>query len=213
MEYLLTIIQFFLHLDKYLADVVAYCGLWSYLILFLIIFCETGLVVTPFLPGDSLLFVAGTLAANSGLQISWLIPLLFCAALMGDNVNYFMGHTFGPRIFSSERSRFVNKSYLMRAEQFYEKHGGKTVIIARFIPIIRTFVPFVAGIGSMPYLRFMGFNVIGAGLWIGGLLGLSYCFGNIPFVKANFSVVIMSVIALSLIPPIFEIFRTIRRKK
>jgi membrane-associated protein len=182
-------------------------GLWTYLILFLIVFCETGLVVTPFLPGDSLLFATGALAATTSLEIGWLLGLLGVAAIAGDTVNYWIGHMVGPRVFHGERSRFLNRKHLERTHQFYEKHGGKTIIIARFMPIIRTFAPFVAGVGSMNYARFIVYNIVGGLAWVVIFIVGGYLFGNIPVVKRNFTLVIMVIIVLSVLPGIVEFIR------
>jgi membrane-associated protein len=182
-------------------------GTWTYLILFLIIFCETGLVVTPLLPGDSLLFAAGTFAAKGDLDVMWLFILLSIAAILGDTANYWIGDYMGPRIFHKENVRFLNKEYLDRTHQFYEKYGGKTIIIARFVPIIRTFAPFVAGIGSMTYLRFISYNVIGGIAWIAACVFAGYFFGNIPIVKQNFTIVISAIIVISILPGVIEFIR------
>lgn len=175
-------------------------GVWIYAILFAIIFCETGLIVTPFLPGDSLLFVAGALAATGGMDISLLMAVLFVAAVLGDGVNYRVGRWFGPRVFRWEDSRFFNKAAFEKTHSFYEHHGGKTVVIARFLPILRTYAPFVAGVGEMPAARFTFFNVIGAALWVGSLCLAGYWFGNLPIIKNNLTLVILVIIALSLLP-------------
>jgi membrane-associated protein len=197
-----------LHLDRHLALVIQDFGGWTYLILFLIIFCETGLVVTPILPGDSLLFAVGALAAREGgLNLALLLLLLPIAAILGDTVNYWIGHYFGPKIFKKEKSRWLNPKHLERTHAFYEKYGGKTIIIARFLPIIRTFAPFVAGIGSMSYSRFMMFNVVGGIGWILFFVLAGYFFGNIPAVKNNFTLVILVIIVVSTLPPIIEFLR------
>ncbi len=186
-------------------------GPWTYLILFVIIFCETGLVFTPVLPGDSLLFVVGTLAANSTLNLSWLIFLLAAAAILGDTVNYWVGHVLSPKLFRNEKIRFIKREHLERTERFYEKYGGKTIIIARFVPIIRTFAPFLAGVGTMKYGRFLSYNVIGGILWVnvGTLSG--YFFGNLPFVKKNFSLVVLAIVFISLLPAVWEYFKAQRQ--
>jgi membrane-associated protein len=188
------------HLDRHLAAFVAQHGAWVYALLFAIVFCETGLVVTPFLPGDSLLFVAGTLAAAGGMDIATVSTVLVCAALCGDNVNYWIGRWVGPHVFHYERSRWLNPRYLERTHAFYERHGGKTIVIARFVPIVRTYVPFVAGIGAMPYVRFLVFSAGGALLWVLSLCLAGYFFGNIPFVKNNLTAVILVIIAISVSP-------------
>ncbi|WP_019919348.1 DedA family protein [Methyloversatilis discipulorum] len=200
MELLATFVDLMLHLDTHLAALVAQYGAWVYAILFAIVFCETGLVVTPFLPGDSLLFVAGALAAAGGMQIGLLIVLLVMAAVLGDAVNYAVGAWFGPKVFRWENSRFFNRSAFDRTHAFYEKHGGKTVIIARFMPLIRTFAPFVAGVARMRYARFAMFNVSGALLWVVSLTLAGYWFGNLPWVKQNLTLVILAIIAISLAP-------------
>jgi membrane-associated protein len=201
-----------LHLDQHLNAWVGHFGPWIYVILFAIIFAETGLVIFPILPGDSLLFALGALTtvANPQLDLTTLMISLFVAAVLGDAVNYTIGKYFGPRIFKSETSWFLNKAHLLKTQAFYEKYGGKTIIFARFIPIVRTFAPFVAGIGSMNYSRFALFNVVGAVAWIGGFLVLGHFFGNLPFVKSNFHIVIFGIIILSLMPPIIEWVRARR---
>ncbi len=207
MEFLTSFIDIVLHLDKHLQMLVQNYGTWVYLILFAIVFCETGLVVTPFLPGDSLLFVAGALAAAGGMNVHLLVVLLIIAAIAGDAVNYAVGRYLGPKVFREEGSRFLNRAYLEKAHAFYERHGGKTIIIARFIPIIRTYAPFVAGIGSMPYPRFAMFNVVGAVIWVVSLAYAGFFFGNIPWVKSNLSLVIITIIILSILPAIAEVLR------
>jgi membrane-associated protein len=199
MEPLKSLLDLFLHLDTHLADLIAQYGVWTHGILFLIVFCETGLVVTPFLPGDSLLFAAGTFAGMGTLNPFLLFLLLCAAAILGDTANYWIGARIGPRAFSGT-VRFLNQTHLRRTEAFYEKHGGKTIIIARFVPIIRTFAPFVAGIGTMQYPRFLAYNVIGAVLWVGLFVFGGYLFGNIPAVRQNFSLVIVAIILLSVLP-------------
>jgi membrane-associated protein len=200
-------IEFFLHLDTHLHAAVQAYGVWTYLLLFLIIFCETGLVVTPILPGDSLLFAAGALAAGGSLNVVWLSVLLSVAAILGDAANYTIGHFMGPKVFSQENGRFLKKEYLDRTHQFYEKYGGKTIIIARFVPIVRTFAPFVAGVGSMTYWRFASYNVIGGVVWVTICLFAGYAFGNLPIVKENFTLVILAIILLSLLPGLVEFMR------
>jgi len=203
----------FLHLDKHLAEVTQAYGTWTYAILFLIIFLETGVVITPFLPGDSLLFAAGALAAieSANLNVVFLFILLTLAAIIGDTVNYWIGHTIGPRAFQGN-IRFLKKEYLDRTHQFYEKYGGKTIVLARFIPIIRTFAPFVAGVGSMSYGKFITYNILGGILWTAIFIFGGYFFGNLPIVKNNFSLVILAIIFLSLLPPIIEFIQSRRRK-
>lgn len=212
MEILTKILDIALHLDRYLSDIIQQYGIWTYAILFLVIFVETGFVVMPFLPGDSLLFAAGTFAALRALDIRLLILLLSVAAIVGDTVNYWIGHHIGPRVFCQEDSRFFKKEYLDRTHAFYEKHGGKTIIIARFVPIIRSFAPFVAGVGRMSYGRFLAFNVVGGIAWVVLLTGLGYFFGNIPFVKDNYSVAIVVIIAISTVPIAVEYVRHRRGK-
>jgi membrane-associated protein len=213
MEVLSYFIDLFLHLDKHLNEIIRDYGLWTYLILFLIIFCETGLVVTPILPGDSLLFAAGTFAAGGALDPGLLFLVLSVAAVLGDTVNYWIGHYVGPKVFHQKQRRFLKKEYLLRTQEFYERHGGKTIIIARFIPIIRTFAPFVAGIGSMSYGRFIVYNVAGGILWIGLFVLGGVFFGNIPLVKNNFSLVIVAIVLLSVMPGVIEFLRQRAQKK
>ncbi len=205
-----TFIHIILHLNLYLGILINEYGLWTYAILFAIVFCETGLVVTPFLPGDSLLFASGSLFASSQLNVHGLALLLVLAALCGDNVNYWLGRWLGPKVFH-DQNRWLRRDYLTKTHGFYEKYGAKTIIIARFIPIIRTFAPFVAGIGRMHYGQYLGLSFIAALLWISVLIYLGYYFGNIPTVKMHFSMVIMAIIILSLLPPIIELFK--RRRK
>ncbi|TVO69053.1 DedA family protein [Denitromonas ohlonensis] len=200
MELIAQFIDIVLHLDKYLAVVLADYGNWIYAILFLIIFCETGLVVTPFLPGDSLLFVAGALAATGGMDITILITTLFVAAVLGDNTNYWIGRSIGQRVFRWEQSRFFNRAAFDKTHSYFESHGGKTIIIARFLPIFRTFTPFVAGVAKMTYSRFLPLDILGGAIWIGSLCLAGYWFGNIPFIKNNLSFVILGIIAISLVP-------------
>ena len=207
MELLKELVDIFLHLDTHLYTVIQDYGLWTYLLLFLIIFCETGLVVTPILPGDSLLFAAGALAAGGALNVFWLFGLLSVAAVLGDATNYAIGHFMGPKVFSREESRFLKKEYLDRTHQFYEKYGGKTIIIARFVPIVRTFAPFVAGVGSMTYWRFASYNVIGGVVWLAVCLFAGYAFGNLPVVKENFTLVILAIIFVSILPGLIEWLR------
>jgi membrane-associated protein len=203
METINSFFDFFLHLDKHLFNIVNDYRNWTYIILFCIIFCETGLVVTPFLPGDSLLFTAGAIAAIGLLNIWILVGLLCIAAFLGDSVNYSIGKFFGRKVFEREY-RLIKREYLLRTHDFYEKHGGKTIIIARFVPIIRTFAPFIAGVGTMNYFRFITFNIIGGILWVCICSLGGYFFGNLPFVKNNFSVVVLAIIFISLLPMIIE---------
>lgn len=200
MEYLATFLDIVLHLDKHLAVLVESYGVWVYAILFLIIFSETGFVVTPFLPGDSLLFVAGGLAALGGMDLGILLGTLIAAAALGNMVNYQIGRFIGPRVFQWQNSRIFNKSALLKTQVFYERHGGKTLVISRFLPLLRTFAPFVAGVGAMNYVRFLTFNLIGAVAWVVSLTLAGYFFANLPWVKANLSLVIVGIIIVSLIP-------------
>ncbi len=207
MELLAQFIDIVLHLDRHLTWLIDNYGLWIYLILFVIIFCETGLVVTPFLPGDSLLFVTGTIAAVGGMNVHLVVVVLILAAVLGDSVNYAVGDYVGPRAFRQESSRWFNRDYLDRAHEFYARHGGKTIIIARFVPIIRTYAPFVAGIGAMTYSHFLAYNVSGAVLWVASLCYAGYFLGNIPLVKDNLTLVIFAIIGVSLLPLAFEYLR------
>ncbi|MCM8614153.1 DedA family protein [Accumulibacter sp.] len=200
MEYLASFIDIILHLDRHLAVLVQEYGQWIYAILFVIIFSETGFVVTPFLPGDSLLFVAGALAALGGMDIVVLLAVLGVAAVLGNMVNYQIGRFLGPRVFQWEQSRFFNKAALEKTHAFYEKHGGKTLVISRFLPLFRTFAPFVAGIGAMSYSRFTFFNLVGGLGWVGSLTLAGYWFGNLPWIQKNLSLVILAIIAISLVP-------------
>ena len=206
MEIISELVDFVLHLDVHLNTIIKNFGIWTYLILFLIIFLETGVVITPFLPGDSLLFAAGSFAALGSLNVFVLVILLTLAAILGDSLNYWIGHFIGPRAFSGN-IRFLKKEYLDRTHEFYEKHGGKTIILARFIPIIRTFAPFVAGIGAMDYPHFFLYNVIGGVLWVSLFTFGGYFFGNLPFVKDNFTIVILVIILISVLPGLFEFLR------
>lgn len=203
--FLATFIDIILHLDVHLQLVIETYDVWTYAILFLVIFCETGLIVTPFLPGDSLLFAAGAFAALGSLNLSLLFLIIFVAAVLGDFVNYSVGNYVGPKIFKKEKSLLFNKDYLMKTEEFYEKHGPKTIIAARFMPIIRTFAPFVAGIAKMNWLKFVAYNIVGAVLWCVVFLLGGYFFGNIQIVKENFTLVIMIIIILSFVPVVKEL--------
>lgn len=210
MEYLKQLIDWVLHLDKHLGEVIRDYGTWTYLILFAIVFCETGLVVTPFLPGDSLLFAAGTLASSDEtggvINVHLLVFLLIVAAVVGDTVNYHVGYYVGPKVFTG-KSRFLKKEHLDRAHAFYEKYGAKAIVLARFVPIVRTFVPFVAGIGKMSYTTFITYNVIGGVVWVALLTYAGYLFGGHPVVKKNFSLVILAIIVISILPMVIEFLR------
>lgn len=212
MNILHQFIDIVLHLDIHLATLAIEYGVWMYGILFLVIFCETGLVVTPFLPGDSLLFAAGSLCAITELSVFVVVPLLIVAAVLGDSTNYWVGRGFGLKLFQNKDSRIFKRKYVDQTELFYKKHGSKTVILARFMPIIRTFAPFVAGIGSMDYRKFLSFSVIGSVLWIGSFSFGGYFFGNIPFFKKNFTLVIVAIMIVSLLPGIIQYFKHRRGK-
>ena len=207
MDWIRWCIDLFLHLDKHLAQVVTSYGGHTYALLFAVVFLETGLVVTPLLPGDSLLFAAGAFAAVGSLKVGLLFALLSLAAILGDTLNYAIGAYLGPKVFHFPKSRFFNPEHLRRTHAFYEKYGGKTIIIARFVPIVRTFAPFVAGIGAMSYLRFLAYNVVGGVLWVAVCVFSGYFFGNQPIVKNNFSLVILAIIAISVLPAAFEYLR------
>ncbi len=209
MDWLHFVVDIFLHLDKHLSTVLQMFGAWTYALLFFTIFLETGFVVTPFLPGDSLLFAAGTFAALGDLNLALLFLAMATAAILGDTVNYWVGHYIGPRAFSGD-IKYLKKEHLDRTHEFYEKHGGSAVILGRFMPIVRTFVPFVAGIGAMTYSRFITYNVVGGVVWTGLFLGLGYFFGNIPLVKENFSLVIIAIIGISVLPGVWEYIRARR---
>lgn len=211
MDLLKTAIDFFLHLDRHLSEIIAQYGTWTYAILAGIIFCETGLVVTPLLPGDSLLFAAGTFAALGSLDPKILNILLFAAVLAGDNVNYWTGRYLGPRAFSGE-IRFFRKEYLERTSAFFARHGGKTVVMARFIPIVRTFTPFVAGIGAMTYPRFLAYSIAGGALWVTAFIWAGYFFGNIPMVRNNFGLVVLGIIGLSVLPMVIGLIKERRSR-
>jgi membrane-associated protein len=205
-------IDLFLHLDRHLAQITSEYGVWTYGILFVIIFCETGLVVTPFLPGDSLLFAAGAMAAKpeSGLSVAVLSVLLALAAVLGDTVNYQAGHFLGPKVLTNHNSRIFKKEHLDRTHRFFEKYGGRTIVIARFVPIVRTFAPFVAGVGAMTYAKFLIYNVVGGIAWVTGFVLAGFFFGNIPVVKDNFSLVILAIIVVSVLPIVIEFLRAQR---
>ncbi|MEL5646248.1 DedA family protein [Serratia ureilytica] len=209
MDIIKFIIDFILHIDVHLAELVAQYGMWVYAILFLILFCETGLVVTPFLPGDSLLFVAGALAAlpTNDLNVHTMVALMAVAAIIGDAVNYTIGRLFGEKLFSNPNSKIFRRSYLDKTHQFYEKHGGKTIILARFVPIVRTFAPFVAGMGHMSYRHFAAYNVIGALVWVLLFTYAGYLFGDLPVVQDNLKLLIVGIIIVSILPGVIEIWR------
>lgn len=212
MELFRQVVDIFLHLDRHLADIIGNYGAWTYGLLFLIVFCETGLVVTPFLPGDSLLFAAGTFAALGSLSPWFLFAVLSAAAILGDTVNYWIGKLVGPRAFTGT-VRFLKQEHLRKTEAFYERHGRKTIILARFVPIVRTFAPFVAGIGSMNYTVFLAYNVIGGVAWVALCVFSGYFFGNIPAVKRNFSIVIIAIVLISTLPLLWEAWKARRGKK
>jgi membrane-associated protein len=207
MDIIKEIIDFILHLDVHLNELIIHYGTLTYLILFLIIFAETGLVITPFLPGDSLIFAAGTFAAQGSFNLHLLFLILAVAAILGDTINYWIGKFFGHKIVESKRIKLINKSHIEKTHRFFEKYGGKTIIIARFVPIVRTFAPFVAGAGSMTYKKFIKYNIIGGILWVGLFTYAGYYFGNIPAVKNNFIFVIIVIIFLSILPPIIELIK------
>lgn len=209
MEFIRFVIDFILHIDVHLAELVAQYGVWVYGILFLILFCETGLVVTPFLPGDSLLFVAGALASlpSNDINVHIMVALMVTAAILGDAINYTIGRVFGEKLFCNPDSKIFRRSYLDKTHQFYEKHGGKAIILARFVPIIRTFAPFVAGMGKMSYRHFAAYNVIGALVWVLLFTYAGYWFGNMPFVQDNLKLLIVAIIVVSILPGVFEVWR------
>jgi len=203
-------IDYILHLDKYLKLIISSVGIWTYLILFITIFIETGLVVTPFLPGDSLLFAAGAFAAIGSLNVFALFVIMALAAVLGDTVNYWIGHYIGDKAFTT-KSRFLKREYLDRTQAFYQKYGGKTIFLARFVPIIRTFAPFVAGVGKMRYGYFISYNIFGGILWTALFIAAGYFFGNVPFVQKNFSLVVIAIVLISVVPAVVEVIRN--RKK
>lgn len=207
MDPIRQLIDFILHIDTHLGAIIAEYGTGTYLILFLIIFCETGLVVTPFLPGDSLLFAAGAFAARGWLHPGTLFLLLTAAAILGDTINYWIGHYIGPKVFRRDGVRFLNARHLERTHQFYEKHGGKTIILARFVPIVRTFAPFVAGVGRMSYGHFLVYNVVGGAVWVGLFVFGGFYFGTLPFVEENFTYVVLAIILLSVLPMAIDLLR------
>lgn len=212
-DYIKELISIVLHIDQHLNFWVSSMGPWIYVLLFLIIFCETGLVITPFLPGDSLLFALGALSAlpDSSLSAVVLFFLLSIAAIIGDSVNYSIGKTFGVKAFNSKKIPLLNQNHLLKTQQFYNKHGGKTIVWARFIPIIRTFAPFVAGVGAMNYQKFIMYNIFGAIFWISSFLTLGYIFGNLPFVQKNFHIVIFAIIIISFLPVVVEYLKSLRK--
>ena len=210
---LASLIDFILHIDQHLIELIQTYGLWIYTILFLIVFCETGLVVTPFLPGDSLLFAAGAVAALGGMNVHIAAALLLAAAVIGDAVNFAIGKYFGEKLFAKPDSRMFKREYLDKTHAFYEKYGGKTIILARFVPIVRTFAPFVAGMGNMHYGRFIRYNIIGALMWVGLLTYAGYFFGELPVVKNNFGLVVIGIIVVSVLPMAVEIAKAKWGKK
>ncbi|APC39029.1 DedA family protein [Clostridium estertheticum] len=212
MDILINFINVIMHIDKYLTLMVQQYGMLTYGVLFLIIFIETGLVITPFLPGDSMLFAAGALAGIGSMNIFTLLIITYLAAILGDTANYFIGKKIGKKILAKEKVRFINKEYLIRAQEFYEKHGSMTIVIARFIPIIRTFAPFVAGIGKMNYSKFVPYNIVGGGLWVSLFLGGGYFFGNLSFVKTHFSYMLVAIIIISLLPGVIVFIKEKRKK-
>lgn len=207
MEFVTFLIDFILHIDVHLAELAAAYGPWLFLILFLIIFCETGLVVMPFLPGDSMLFVTGAIAATGAFDIHLMVLTLIVAAILGDTVNYHIGRIVGLKVFDRPNSRIFKRKYLDQTHAFYDRHGGKTIIFARFAPIVRTFAPFVAGVGSMGYTRFLSYNVIGAVAWVASFAYVGYLFGNLPFIKNNLSLLIMVIVVISLMPAVIGFIR------
>ncbi len=207
MEILTNLLDFFLHLDAHLVSITQTYGTLTYAILFGIIFAETGLVVMPFLPGDSLLFAVGALAALGSFNIWFVVALLIAAAFLGDTVNYWIGHFFGQKLVDNPKIPFINQKHIDQTQAFYKKHGGKTIVLARFVPIVRTFAPFVAGVGRMHYSTFLSYNLLGGVLWVGLLTLSGYFFGNIPFVKHNFEIVILAIVAISVLPMIFEVLK------
>ena len=212
MSILINLFNGIMHIDKYLNLLIQQYGMLTYIILFLIIFMETGLVVTPFLPGDSMLFAAGAIAAMGAMNIFTLLIVVYIAAVLGDTVNYHIGKNLGNKILKKEEIRFINKEYLKKAQAFYEKHGSMTIVLARFIPIIRTFAPFVAGIGEMNYTKFIPYNMLGGGLWVTLFLGGGYFFGNLPFIEKHFSYVLIAIILISILPAVIEILKEKRKK-
>ena len=213
MQVILSIIDSILHIDKHLIEIVDQYKVWSYAILFLIVFCETGLVVTPFLPGDSLLFAAGAIASKGAIDPNFLALILFIAAVVGDAVNYSVGRFIGPKVFEKKDSRIFKQEYLKRTQKFFEKYGSKTIVFARFVPIVRTFAPFLAGVGSMSYSKFGFYNIFGAALWVGIFVYAGFFFGSQPFVEKNFKVVILAIIVLSFLPAVIEVLKARREAR
>jgi membrane-associated protein len=213
MELIQQAIDFFLHLDRHMEDLCRNYGTWAYAILFAVIFCETGLVVTPFLPGDSLLFVAGVFAAKGSFEATWLLVLLSIAAVLGDAANYAIGKYIGPKVLKNPNSRILKKEYLDKTHAFYEKYGGKTIILARFVPIVRTFAPFVAGVGTMTYRQFFMYNVVGGVAWVAICMYAGYFFGGHPFVKKHFELVVLAIIFISVLPMVIEFLKARAAKK
>lgn len=213
MDWLKMAFDFVLHVEHHLQDILQYFGVWTYVVMFLVIFAETGLVITPFLPGDSLLFALGAFASKGHLDLTTLLVSLSIAAVLGDTVNYWIGAWLGPRIFRGETVRFLNRKHLEKAHEFFERYGGKTIILARFMPIVRTFAPFVAGMGRMTYTRFMSYNIIGGLIWIFSFTLLGYAFAKTPVVEKNFTYVILGIIVLSVLPAVVEIIRERRKLK
>lgn len=213
MEFITNIFSFVLHIDKHLGEIISNYGTASYIILFLIVFAETGLVFVPFLPGDSLLFAAGAFAALGSFNIYGLLFLLLVAAVVGDTVNYWIGHFFGQKIIDNPHIPFINQKHIDETQEFYKKHGGKTIFLARFVPIVRTFAPFVAGVGKMDYKKFLEYNFTGGFVWVFGFTLLGFFFGNIPFVKENFSIVVIAIILLSVLPMVYEFVKAKLPKK
>lgn len=213
MQVILSLVDFILHIDKHLVAIVDQYKVWSYAILFLVVFCETGLVVTPFLPGDSLLFAAGAIASKGVIDPHILALILFMAAVIGDAVNYSIGRYIGPKVFEKKDSRIFRQEYLTRTQRFFEKYGSKTIVFARFVPIVRTFAPFLAGVGSMSYSKFGFYNIFGAALWVGAFVYAGFFFGSQPFVEKNFKVVILAIIVLSFLPAVIEVLKARREAR
>lgn len=213
MEFITWFIDFFVHIDKHLEELVRSYGVTTYVLLFLIVFCETGLVITPFLPGDSLLFAAGAIASKGSLNVNLMALLLFIAAVIGDAVNYAVGRFIGPKVFERKNSRIFKQEYLSRTQRFFDKYGAKTIIFARFVPIVRTFAPFLAGVGTMSYPKFATYNVVGAAAWVGIFTYLGFFFGSTPIVEKNFKLVILAIIVLSILPAVIEVIKARREAR